>query len=49
VTNHKETIVQMIREITELYDRNAQLWMILQEDEKIQELDMKEERVNTVV
>jgi plasmid maintenance system antidote protein VapI len=39
----------MIQEITELYNKSMQLWTNLQEDEKLQELDKKEEGVNTAV
>jgi hypothetical protein len=35
VTGHKESIVHSIQEITELYDRSAQLWTNLHEDEKL--------------
>jgi hypothetical protein len=49
VTSHKESIVQSIQEITELYNKSAQLWTNLQEDEKLQELEQKEEGVNTAV
>jgi plasmid maintenance system antidote protein VapI len=49
VTYHKENIAQSFQEIIELYDRSAQLWMSLQEDDKLQDLDKKEEGVNTAV
>jgi plasmid maintenance system antidote protein VapI len=44
-----ENMVQSIKEVTELYDRSVQLWTSLQEDEKLQELEQKEEGVNTIM
>jgi plasmid maintenance system antidote protein VapI len=41
--------LQSIQEITKLYDRSMQLWTNLQEDEKLQQLEQKEEGVNTTV
>jgi plasmid maintenance system antidote protein VapI len=49
VTGNKESIAQSIQEITKLYDRSAQFWMNLQENEKLQELDKKEEGMNIAV
>ena len=37
-----ESIVYKFKEIVELYDRSAQLWTRLQEDEKLQEFEQKE-------
>jgi hypothetical protein len=42
-----ENMAQSIKEVTELYDKSAQLWTSLQEDEKLQALEQKEEGVNT--
>jgi hypothetical protein len=41
VTSHMESIVLIIQEITELYNKSVQLWTNLQEDGKLQELDKK--------
>jgi plasmid maintenance system antidote protein VapI len=49
VTGHKENIAHRFKEIVELYDKSTQLWTNLQEDKKLQELERKEEGVNTVV
>jgi hypothetical protein len=48
-TGHTESIALIIQEITELYNKSAQLWTNLQEDGKLQELDQKEEGINTVM
>ena len=48
VAGHMENMAQSIKDITELYDNSAQLWKSLQEDEKLQALEQKEEGVNTV-
>jgi plasmid maintenance system antidote protein VapI len=39
----------MIKEIIDLHNKSAHLWMNLQEDEKLQELEQKEEGVNIVL
>jgi hypothetical protein len=49
VTGHAESIAQSIQDITNLYNKSAQLWTKLQEDDKLQELDQKEEGVNTML
>jgi hypothetical protein len=46
---HMDNMVQNIKEIVELYDKSAQLWTSLQEDEKFQAFEQKEESVNTTV
>jgi hypothetical protein len=47
VTGHMERIALIIEEIIELYNKITHLWKNLQEDGKLQELDQKEEGVNT--
>jgi hypothetical protein len=34
------------REVEELFDRTTQIWTILEEDEKVQQWDQEEERIN---
>jgi plasmid maintenance system antidote protein VapI len=36
-----------VKDIADLYEKSVQLWKNLQEDEKLQTLEQKEERVNT--
>jgi plasmid maintenance system antidote protein VapI len=42
-------MVQSVKEIVEIYDKSAQLWTSLQEDEKLQALEQKEESINTTM
>ena len=49
VPRHMESMVQSIKDIVELYDKSTQLWTSLQEDENLQALEHKEERINTTV
>jgi hypothetical protein len=35
--------------VAELYDRTAHIWTSLEEDEKIQQLEQREEKLNIVV
>jgi hypothetical protein len=37
------------REVEELFDRAAQIWTILEEDEKVQQWDQEEETINTSI
>ena len=37
------------REIEELFDRTVHIWTILEEDEKFQQWDQQEERINTTI
>jgi len=34
---------------TQLVDRTAQLWMMLEEDDRVQQLDQQEEVINTTI
>jgi hypothetical protein len=34
------------KEVAELFDRTAQIWTTLEEDEKVQQLDQQEEKIN---
>jgi hypothetical protein len=38
-----------VKEIKELYERTTQIWTSLTEDERIQKLDQREEKMNVVV
>jgi len=42
-TSHLESISLSIQEIIEVYNKSARLWIDLQEDGKLRELDQKEE------
>jgi hypothetical protein len=48
VAGHIENMAQSIKEVTKLYKKSAQLWTSLHEDEKLQALEQKKERVNIV-
>jgi hypothetical protein len=48
-TTHVDSIVQEVKEVAELYDRTAHIWTSLEEDEKIQQLEQREEKLNIVV
>jgi hypothetical protein len=37
------------REVEELFDRTTQIWTILEEDEKVQQWDQQEERINASI
>jgi ABC-type Mn2+/Zn2+ transport system ATPase subunit len=37
------------REVAELLDRTAHIWTILEEDEKVQQLDQQEEKINDAI
>jgi hypothetical protein len=39
------TVLQEAKEVQELYDITAQIWTSLEEDEKIQQLDQKQEKI----
>jgi hypothetical protein len=49
VAGNMENMAQSIKDIAELYDKSAQLWTSLQEDEKLQALEQKEESINTTM
>jgi hypothetical protein len=44
-TVHVESIVQEVKEVAELYNRTAHIWTSLEEDEKIQQLEQREEKI----
>jgi hypothetical protein len=46
---HVESIAQEVKEVAELYSRTAYIWTILEEDENIQQLEQREEKLNVVV
>jgi hypothetical protein len=48
-TVHVESIAQEVKEVAELYNRTAQIWTSLKEDEKILKLEQREEKLNVVV
>jgi plasmid maintenance system antidote protein VapI len=37
------------KKVTKLFDRTVQLWMTLEEDDKVQQLDQQEEEINTAI
>jgi hypothetical protein len=37
------------REVAKLFNRTAQIWTILEEDEKVQQLDQQEEKISTAI
>jgi hypothetical protein len=42
-TVHIDSIAQEEKEVAELYDRTAHIWTSLEEDERIQQLEQREE------
>jgi plasmid maintenance system antidote protein VapI len=49
VTIHREIIAQSIQELTDLYEKSAQLWINLHKDGKLHEIEQKEEGINTTL
>jgi hypothetical protein len=37
------------QKVTQLFDRTAQLWTTLEEDDRVQQLDQQEEEINTAI
>jgi hypothetical protein len=37
------------REVTKLFDKTVQIWTILEEDEKVQQLDQQEEKTSATI
>jgi hypothetical protein len=37
------------KEVTELFDKTVQIWTTLEEDEKVQQLDQQEEKINVAM
>jgi hypothetical protein len=35
--------------VTQLFDMTTQLWMTLEEDDKVQKLDQKDDEINTAI
>jgi hypothetical protein len=48
-TKHTYIITLEVKEVAELYERTTWIWMSLEEDEGIQQLDQREEKVNVAV
>jgi hypothetical protein len=48
-TTQLQEIEQQVSTTTDLFDKVAQLWSILKEDQQIQKWDKEEERINTVI
>jgi hypothetical protein len=46
-TEQTDHVALEVKEIKKLYDRTAQLWKNLEEDERIQQWDKKEDKLNT--
>jgi hypothetical protein len=42
---HIDSIAQEVKEVEELYDKTTQMWTSMEEDEKIQQLDQKQEEI----
>jgi hypothetical protein len=41
-----EEMAREAKEVVELFDRTTQIWTTLEEDEKVQQLDQQEEKIN---
>jgi hypothetical protein len=48
-TEQTDSIALEVKEIAELYERTTQIWTSLEEDEGIQQLDQREEKLNVAV
>jgi hypothetical protein len=48
-TAHIDSIVQEAKAVEELYEKTAQMWTSMEEDEKIQQLDQKQEKITTYI
>jgi hypothetical protein len=44
-----EMMEREAKKVTKLFDRTAQLWTTLEEDDKVQQLDQQEEEINTAM
>jgi hypothetical protein len=38
-----------VEKVTQLFDRTTQLWKMLEEDERVQQLDQQEEVISTTI
>jgi hypothetical protein len=48
-TKQTDSIALEVKEVAELYERTTQIWTSLEEDEGIQQLDQREEKMNVAV
>jgi hypothetical protein len=46
---HIESIVQEVKEVAKMYDKTAHIWTSLEQDENIQQLEQREEKLNVAV
>jgi hypothetical protein len=46
---HVESIAHEVKEVAELYNKIEHIWTGLEEDEKIQQLEKREEKINVVL
>jgi DNA repair exonuclease SbcCD ATPase subunit len=44
-----EMMEKEAKKVTQLFDRTAQLWTTLEEDDRVQQLDQQEEEINTAI
>jgi hypothetical protein len=44
-----EMMQKEVEKVTQLFDRTSQLWTMLEEDDKVQQLDQQEEVINTAI
>jgi exonuclease VII large subunit len=44
-----EMMEREAKKVTKLFDRTAQLWTMLEEDDKVQQLDQQEDKINTAM
>ena len=44
-----EVIQKEAEKVTQLFDKTAQLWTMLEEDDRVQKLDQEEEEINTTI
>jgi hypothetical protein len=46
---HIDSIALEAKEVEELYDMNSQMWTNMEEDDKIQQLDQKQEKITAYI
>jgi hypothetical protein len=44
-----EMMEKEAKKVTKLFDRTMQLWTMLEEDDRVQQLDQQEEEINTAI
>jgi hypothetical protein len=48
-TTQLQEIEQQVSTTTDLFDKEAQIWTKLEEDQQVQKWDKEEERINTMI